>query len=166
MNFHHAPGATVLSNQAGTFLRQPGTRSGDCQEAIDVTTAVHRFHHTFVTISLPRCAPPSTEVFDQAVNALLDVLSAVGSFDASILLYVLPTTAHNNPQAQLIRPRVWREQHPDKTTLEIYASQVWLRVGNRPFLPFFVGHDRPGENSFAPNYRKPWKPGTVHLPWT
>ena len=64
VNFHYAPGAKVLSYQAGTFLRQPGTRSGDCQEAIGVTTAVHRSHHTYVTISLPRCAPPSNEVFD------------------------------------------------------------------------------------------------------
>ena len=30
VNFHHVPGATVLSNQAGTFIRKSGTRSGDC----------------------------------------------------------------------------------------------------------------------------------------
>ena len=40
VNFHRAPGATVLSNQAGTFIRQPGTCSGNCQEAIAVTAAV------------------------------------------------------------------------------------------------------------------------------
>ena len=134
VNFHHALGATVLSNQAGIFLKQPRTQSGDCQEAIDVTTAVRRSHNTYVTISLPRCAPPSIKVFDQAVNALLDVLQAAWSFDTSILLYVFPTTAHNNPQARPIRPRTWREQPPDKTTLKIYASQVWLRVSNHPFL--------------------------------
>ena len=97
--FHHAPGATVLSNRSGIFLWQPGTRSGDWQDAIDMTTAVQCSHNICVTIGLPRAAPSATAMYDQAVHALMDVFHALYSIDASFLIYVFPTKAQNNPQA-------------------------------------------------------------------
>ena len=147
--FQHAPGATALSTGSNTFLRQPGTRFGDCQDVIDVTAVVHRAHNTYVTIGLPGTAPPSNEMYDQAVLALLDVLNVLLSIDASLLLYVFPIKACNNPQARPLRPRSWRDQPLDKPTLEIYAHQVRLQAGNRPFLHFLLGHEKLGDEMFC-----------------
>ena len=152
--FHRAPGATVQSGRSGTFIRQPGNCSGDCQAIIDVTAEVYQSSSTYVTIGLPRSTPPSNEMYGYAIQALIDVLQVLVSQDSSSLIYVFPTKARINPQARPIRPRTWHDQPPDRSTLEIYAHQVWLRAGNRPFLRFLLGHDKSGEELFCPALQK------------
>ena len=72
--FHRAPGATVHSGRTGTFIRQAGNCSGDCQAPIDVTAEVHRNSSTYITIGLPRSTPPASEMYDYAIQALIDFL--------------------------------------------------------------------------------------------
>ena len=148
--FHHAPGATVQSGRSGTFLRQPGNCSGDCQAIIDVTAEVHRLSNTYIAIGLPRTTPPSKEMYEYAIHALIDVLKILCSQDSTSSLYVFPTKARKNPQACPVRPRTWFDQTPGRSTFEIYTHQVWIRSGNRPFLCFLLGHDRPRDELFCP----------------
>ena len=127
--FHHAPGVTVLLGQSGIFLCQPGTCSGDCQEAIDMTAEVQQFHSsTYITIGLPRAALLANETYNQTIHDLLDVFNLPWTIDASFLIYVFLTKVRNNSQARPLRARSWRDQSPDKTSLEIYAHQVWIRL--------------------------------------
>ena len=70
--------------------------------------------------------------------------------DSAVVLYVFPTKARNNPAARAVRPSSWSNTTPDRTTLEIYAHQLWLRNGLRPFLRFFVGHTLPPDTLFTP----------------
>ena len=119
--FHRASGATVQSGHSGTFLWQPGNYSGDCQAIIDVTAEVHRTSTTYITIDLPRSIPPSNEICDNAIRSLIDVFRVLVSQDSSSVIYVFPTKARKNPQAQPMRPRIWHDQSPDRSTLEIYA---------------------------------------------
>ena len=152
--FHHAPGATVLYTRSGTFLQQPGTRSGNCQEAVDVTAEVQCFHSPYITIGLPRVAPSAAEMYDQTIHALLDVFNVLWSIYTSFLIYVFLTKARNNLQARPLRPRSWRDQTPNKTTLEIYAHQVWFRAGNHPCFRFLLGHEKPGNETFCPQLQE------------
>ena len=104
--FHRAPGATVQSGRSGTFTRQAGNCSGDCQAIIDVTVVVHRSSSTYyVTIGLPRSTPPNNEMYDYALTSLIDVLRVLISQDSSSLISVFPTKVRNNPQARPICPR-------------------------------------------------------------
>ena len=73
MHREQRPYLQALAHPSGN----PGTRSGDCQDVVDVTAAVHRAHNTYVTNSLPQTAPPSNEMHNQAVHALLDALNAL-----------------------------------------------------------------------------------------
>ena len=98
----------------------------------------------------PPPLPPNNEMYDYALTSLMEVLRRLVNYDSSSLLYVFPTKARNNPQAGPIRPRAWQEQGPDRSTLEIYAHQIWLRIGNRPTLRFLLGHDKPHDELFCP----------------
>ena len=121
---------------------------------VTVRNAVHRAHNTYVTIDLPRTTPPSNKMYDQAIHVLLDVLNVLWSTDASFLIYVFMTKAWNNPQARPHHPRSWRDQPPDKSTLEIYAHQVWFRAGNHPCFRFLLGHEKPGNETFCPQLQE------------
>ena len=97
--FHRAPGATVKSGRSGTYIRQAGNCSGDCQAPIDVTAEVHRTPSTYITIELPRVTPPNNEMYDSALTSQLDVFRALGQHDPTSLIYVFPTKARNNLMA-------------------------------------------------------------------
>ena len=84
--FHRAPGATVQSGSSGTFIRQAGNCSGDCQAIIDVTAEVHRSSSIYVTTGLPRSTPPSNEIYDYAIQSLIDVLRVLVTQDSSNLI--------------------------------------------------------------------------------
>ena len=119
----------MRSGRSGTFLRQLGNCSGDCQAIIDVPAEVHRSSNTYITIGLPRTNPPSNEMYDDAIHALIDVLKILCTHNPTSIIYVFPTKPPNNPQARHIQPRTWFDQVPDRSTLEIYAHQVLKKAG-------------------------------------
>jgi len=149
--FHYGD-ATVTANRAGIFLRKRGICSGDCQPPVDVTSKVTRHHHTYITIGLPRLPlePTTPETYLRSVQALLEIFRLLWAVDSDIVLYVFPTKARKNPAARAVRPRSWSNSTPDRTTLEIYSNQVWLRGGLRPFLRFYVGHNIDPDTLFSP----------------
>ena len=95
--FHRSPGATVHSSRTGTFIRQSGNCSGNCQAPIDVTAEVHRNFSTYITIGLPRSTPPAAEMYDYAVQSLIAVFRDLYTQDQQCLLYVFPTKARKSP---------------------------------------------------------------------
>jgi len=148
--FHYGD-ATVAANQSGIFLRQKGICSGNCQPPIDVTSGVDRPFHTYITIGLP-CLPmgqTQAEYYVPAADSLLPILQFLWAVDLDIVLYVFPTKARNHPKAKAVRPGAWSNSMPDRSTLEIYTHQVWLRGVLWPFLCFFVDHKKDQDTLFS-----------------
>lgn len=117
-----------------------------------MTSKVTRQHHTYITIGLPQL-PLETkpqENYLQSAQVLIEIFRFLWAVDSKIVLYVFPTKARKNPTARAVQPGSWSNSVPDRTTLEIYAHQVWICWGLRPFLRFYVGHNMERDILFSP----------------
>ena len=118
-----------------------GIRSKDTQLPLDVTKAAARPFHTYITYSLPRVTATPKELYAQCVDRLTIALKLLWARDNRLVVYVFPSKASANCNAKPI-VRLWSTA-PDRSTLEIYTHQVWLRSGVVPHIRLYVGHIKP-----------------------
>ena len=141
--------ATVSSRQTstGTFLARSAVAicSKDARDGQShVSQSAQRKYKSYFTLALPPLTTTSrSEQAAEAMSYLHDAFSLLWTCDSGLAIYVYPTRAFEpGPKKPLTTLPSRSCPQFSRRTIERYADRFYLRQNYRPWIRFYIGHQK------------------------
>ena len=138
------PAPSTKSTSAGLFIHHTNRRPSRAPEdpITRSTKLAKRKHATFFTLVLPELASSNSGLAQEALASLHDALSIIWSTDPRLALYVFPTkTTKSSHSKPIVSLPLLDDPSYNRSAMEHYTPQLWLRKERRPYIRFFIGHE-------------------------